>query len=183
MTTTDRATATGYDMDEPSLARLPLFRAFLDHESRLLDDGNQLWRWFALLAPDIRYEVPIRLSRERRSNVGEYAGTGYHMREDHASLRMRIERLDTEHAWAEEPPSRLRRVVSGVEIIGQPAADEYEVSSSFLLMRGRDQVDADLLAGQRHDVLRTDGSRLLLAKRTIYLDHTVLPTPNLGIFL
>lgn len=183
MTTTDRATATGFSLDEASLAHLSLIRAFLDHESRLLDDAHQLWRWFALLAPDIRYEVPIRLARERRSSLGEYAGTGYHMREDHASLRMRIQRLDTEHAWAEDPPSRLRRVISGIEIIGQPAPDEYEISSSFLLMRGRDQVEADLLAGQRHDVLRLDGSRLLLARRTIYLDHTVLPTPNLGIFL
>ncbi|OZC77217.1 hypothetical protein CH251_05340 [Rhodococcus sp. 06-462-5] len=175
--------AIGFHVDERTLLLLSTFRAFLDHESRILDDSRRLWEWFALLTPDITYSVPVRLSRERRSRFGEFSPKARHMQEDHASLRMRIERLDTEHAWAEEPPSRLRRVVSGVEILNQTGSGEYEVASSFLLFRGRDRLEPDLLAGQRHDRLRFDGKNVLLARRTIYLEHTVLPTANLGIFL
>jgi PAH dioxygenase small subunit len=40
-----------------------------------------------------------------------------------------------------------------------------------------------LLAGERHDVLRRVDGELRLARRVVLLDHTVLPMDNLAIFL
>ncbi len=158
-------------------------RAFVAYEATLLDDASRLWEWFALLAEDIAYLVPIRLARERRSSLPAYPRGSYHMKEDHFTLRARVQRLDTEHAWAEEPPSRLRRVVSAPLTTDTDRDDELRVRTSFLLYRGRDGIDGDLLAGTRDDCLRVRDGHFLLARRTVYLDHTVLPTANLGIFL
>ena len=37
--------------------------------------------------------------------------------------------------------------------------------------------------GARHDTLRIEGGRVLLARRTVLLDHVALPLPNLSIVL
>ncbi|MGQ4600339.1 aromatic-ring-hydroxylating dioxygenase subunit beta [Nocardia sp. R6R-6] len=173
----------GYELDDEKLTFLSAARAFLDHESTLLDSPKRLWEWFDLLSADFYYHIPVRISRERRSRLGEFSEHGYHMLETLESIRLRIERLDTEHAWAEEPPSRLRRVISGVEVLEQRSSTDYLVASSFLLFRGRGSLDSDLLAGQRQDLLHVENGRILLGGRTVLLEHTVIPTANLGVFL
>jgi 3-phenylpropionate/cinnamic acid dioxygenase small subunit len=169
-------TATRHRLDDD-------IRAFFAYEAMLLDDASRLWDWFALLAEDIAYLVPIRLARERRSSQPPFPHGSYHMKEDYFTLRARVQRLETEHAWAEEPPSRLRRVVSAPLTTDTDRNDEFRVRTSFLLYRGRGGIDGDLLAGTRDDVLRVREHHLLLTRRTGDLDHTVLPTANLGIFL
>ena len=184
MTVTETATEVrGFD---PASIRHELdadVRAFLAYEAMLLDDSSRLWEWFRLLAEDIEYVVPIRVARERRSSFALYPPGAYHMKENLMSITARLKRLDTEHAWSEEPPSRLRRVISGVIVTPTEVDNEVRVRSSFLIYRGRESVDHDLLAGHRDDLVRVQDGRLLLARRTVYLDHTVLPTANLGIFL
>ena len=63
------------------------------------------------------------------------------------------------------------------------SADEAEVKSYLMLYRSQgDTADYDLLVAERQDVLRMEGEWRLL-QRLVLLDHTVLGTPNLGIFL
>ena len=157
-------------------------RTFLDYEAMLLDDYFLLWDWFNLLTEDYTYEVPIRVARERHSGQPLFPPGSYHQKDNKFLILKRLERLETEKAWAEESPSRIRRVISGV--IAMPGEDEnhYNVRSSFILYRGVDRVNGDILCGQRVDVLRREGDGLKLAKRVVYLDHTVLPTRNLGFF-
>ena len=38
------------------------------------------------------------------------------MKDTYASMRLRVDRLQTEHAWAEDPPSRTRRVVTNIRV-------------------------------------------------------------------
>jgi 3-phenylpropionate/cinnamic acid dioxygenase small subunit len=155
---------------------------FLFHEAELLDD-NRLHEWLALLCEDIVYEVPVRVTRERAAGAG-FSEHGFHMWETFTSLRTRIERLDGEYAWAEDPPSRTRRLVGNVRVARDQADSELCVKSNLLLYRGRhDTPDHQLLAGERHDRLRDTAAGLRLARRTVLLDQTTLSMANLAIFL
>jgi 3-phenylpropionate/cinnamic acid dioxygenase small subunit len=157
-------------------------RQFLDYEAMLLDDYQLLWDWCNLLAEDFHYKIPVRIARERHSGQPLFSEKSVHMEEYKPVIKLRLERLETEHAWAEEPPSRLRRVLSGV-LVG-PGKDEnhFKVRSSFILYRGRDRVNGDIVAGQRHDILRKENGGYLLVERIVYLDHVVIPTGNLSFF-
>lgn len=152
---------------------------FLYREAELLDDGR-FREWLDLLTDDVRYRVPVRQTRERgESGV---SAEMFHLDEDRDSLTLRVDRLETGFAWAEDPPSRVRHFVTNVRV--RPHGDELAVRSNLLLYRGRwDRAEHDLLSGERHDVLRPGPGGLRLAARTVVLDATTLPTLNLAIFL
>jgi len=104
--------------------------------------------------------------------------------EDLYSLRKRVARFETEHAWTEDPPSRLRHFVSNVRTFRTERADELRVESSVLVFRSRGDVrEPYLLSAGRTDVLRGGGGALRLASRDIEVDESVLRMQNLGIFL
>jgi ethylbenzene dioxygenase beta subunit len=156
--------------------------AFLNDEAELLDDNRQR-EWLELLDPEIDYRVPIRVTRERSMGAG-FSEDGYHMLEDYGTLEVRVDRLDSEYAWAEDPPSRMRRFVTNVRLRGVEG-DAVNVRSNLLVWRGEryDRPGVELLAGERRDVLRRDAAGgLKLLRREVLLDHTTLGTPNLGFF-
>ena len=62
-------------------------------------------------------------------------------------------------------------------------ADEVRVKSNLLIYRARGDAPAELICAERWDVLRRVEGRWKLARRTVLLDHTSLPTENLAIFL
>jgi 3-phenylpropionate/cinnamic acid dioxygenase small subunit len=165
-------------------ARMELWfevQSFLVREAELLDD-NRLHDWLTLLADDIRYRIPIRVTRERSAGPG-FSKIGFHMDEDKGMLMTRVARLDTEYAWAEDPPSRTRRYVSNVRV-DKVDDDVLEVRSNLLVYRGRHGIGNDnLIGGERVDRLRRRGDGFEIAARTVYLDHATLKTHNLAIFL
>jgi 3-phenylpropionate/cinnamic acid dioxygenase small subunit len=155
---------------------------FLFHEAELLDHERQR-EWLDLLADDIAYRVPIRITQERSAGPG-FQSDGFHMDEDKGMLITRVERLETEYAWAEDPPSRMRRIVSNIRAWSVQASDELLVISNLLAYRSRhDSTAYDLIAGERRDLLRPNDDSFLIAKREILLDQSTLGTHNLAIFL
>jgi 3-phenylpropionate/cinnamic acid dioxygenase small subunit len=154
---------------------------FLNREAQMLDD-NQIRMWFRdMIDPEIDYRVPIRVTRSRTEGAG-FSFAGWHMLDDYSSLEARVARLETEYAWAEDPPSRTRRLVTNVRVVSGESVDE--VTSNLLVYRSRyDAATFNLLVGERHDKLRRtdDGHRLL--KRMVLLDQTTVGTHNLAIFL
>lgn len=160
----------------PDICRL-LFR-----EAELLDAGEVRTWLDEIVDRDILYEVPIRTTRER--GAGDvFSDEGFHLRETHATLTTRVLRLETEYAWAEDPPSRTRRYVTNVMV--DPAGDDgWNVSSNLLVFRSRyDSTDHVLVSSLRRDVIRRRSNGFRLVRRTVLLDHTALPVHNLGIFL
>jgi 3-phenylpropionate/cinnamic acid dioxygenase small subunit len=155
---------------------------FLFLEAELLDDRRHR-EWLALLTPDVRYRAPVRITTAH-SLEGSALADMAHFDEDHYSLTKRVERLETEHAWAEDPPSRTRRHISNVRCWEGDAPGEILVRSSLLLFRSRGDVQPpDLLSARRTDLLRDEGDGLRLARREILLDESVLRTQNLAVFL
>lgn len=169
--------ATG-PVDERTLRRVA---AFLYYEAELLDDG-EFENWLGVLTDDVRYRMPVRITRERRTE-DEFSTSLSHFDETRQTLGMRVARLCSATAWAEKPPSRTRHFVTNIRVV---AATEtaIEVRSNLLLYRNRgDSPDHDLLSAERHDCLRDDGNKLKLASRLILLDQSTIPTLNLAIFL
>lgn len=155
---------------------------FLYEEAALLDDGRHR-AWLELLTEDIDYRVPRRVTRERGAEESEFSEDGYLYRDDYGTLSTRVRRLEKEYAWAENPPTRTRRLVSNVRVT-EVTDRAYSLENNLLLFRGhRDQVDHDLIACERADVLARTDDGLRLSERTVYLDHTVFPSKNLSFFL
>jgi phthalate 3,4-dioxygenase subunit beta len=154
---------------------------FLVEEAVLLDAGDYA-RWLGLLCEDIRYVMPVRVTTARGAGFDSLADMG-HFDEDMYALRMRVKRLATDHAWAEDPPSRTRHFVTNVRTF-RPRADELYVESALLLFRSRgDTREADLISAGRADLLRETADGLRLARREITVDESVLRTQNLAVFL
>lgn len=167
--------------DDTGYARRSACEEFLYQEAHLLDD-RQVSEWFDLVTEDIDYRVPVRTTRER-SAEDEFSAQAYHLKEDHESLRVRVERLENDFAWSENPPSRNRRFVSNVTVLGVDNG-ELDVRSNLLVHRSHeDETTPDLLSAERRDTLRRTDDGFRLAARTVLLDHTVLPTNSLSIIL
>ena len=95
---------------------------------------------------------------------------------------VRVRKLRTGFAWAEEPHSRTRHVVSNVRVVGRLGDGGLRVESNFVLHRSRLESMQDLWFGCRKDVLRQTPDGFRVARREIYLDHTVIGSPNLSVF-
>jgi 3-phenylpropionate/cinnamic acid dioxygenase small subunit len=153
---------------------------FLNTEAELLDEGR-FDDWLELLAEDIRYEMPLTLTRER-SELPVYATDMEIMSESIHSLRLRIERLKTEYAWAEDPPSRTRHLVTNVVVRPGDSDEEVHASSCFCVFwnRGLD-ADGDLFIGRRKDTLVRSGGGWRLASRELFLDTATLGANGVSI--
>ena len=156
---------------------------WLMHEAELLDDGR-FEEWLALLTDDVTYQMPVRLTRERGDSPDMSFGNQNFL-EDRTTLELRVRRLDTDFAWAEDPPSRTRRFVTNVRVEpSNGAGDELQVRSYLLLYRNRgDEAAADLLSAERTDVLRRAGSSWQLKSRLIRLDQATIGTKNLALLM
>ena len=157
---------------------------YLYDEATMLDE-IRLTDWAATLATDLVYTAPLRETRSLLKHAQSYVRTMQHFHDDYRSMMGRIMRLTgTKSAWAEDPPSRTRRLVTNVMVNKTDKPDEFAVVSYLLVMRSRFNFDEyDMISGERRDVLRRSGDTFKLARREILLDQAVLGTPNLAIFL
>ena len=163
---------------------------FYYREAELLDDGRYT-DWLELLADDLDYWMPTRTNRLRRQQALSIAkrGEAAFYDESKESLAWRIRRFDSGMAWAEDPPSRTRHLVTNV-VARYLDPDEHEgftphdlvVRSAFLVYRNRLEREENVFAGGRTDVLRRSPDGLLVARRTILLDQNILQSKNISTF-
>lgn len=153
-------------------------------EEAYLFDEQRYPVWLELLTDDVHYLMPVRVTTAKNAGFDTLAGMS-HFDENMYSLRKRVDRLQTEHAWTEDPPSRLRHYVTNVRTFATDREDELAVQSAVLVYRSRGDVrEAAWLSAGRRDVLRRGQDGLLrLAKRVIDVDESVLRMQNLGIFV
>jgi 3-phenylpropionate/cinnamic acid dioxygenase small subunit len=108
-----------------------------------------------------------------------------HFDENYHSLSFRIRRFLETTAWSEDPPSRVRRSVTGVRVFATATPGEFDVASSLVLIRTQDDdYQMDIVTAERQDRLRFVGPLdVELCRRRILLDQSTVSTPNLAIFL
>jgi 3-phenylpropionate/cinnamic acid dioxygenase small subunit len=151
-------------------------------EAELLDDGR-FADWLDLFTDDLVYWMPTRTNRLRRQQALAVAqrGEAAFYDETKDSLAWRIRRFDSGMAWAEDPPSRTRHLITNVRVVVTDR-DEYAVRSNFLVYRNRLEREQNVFAGERQDALRRAGAGLLIRERTILLDQNVLLSKNISTF-
>jgi 3-phenylpropionate/cinnamic acid dioxygenase small subunit len=95
---------------------------------------------------------------------------------------MRVARLDTGMAWAEDPPSRTRHLIGNLEA-SPLVSREVEARTPNMVYPSHLETDHQLLSGCREDLLRNVNGAWKVARRTIVLDANVLLDKNLSVFL
>lgn len=152
---------------------------FLYQEAEVLD-GRRFTEWLELLTEDVSYRMPQPVTRGRTPGYSEETEI---FSENLASLRVRVRKLGTEFAWADDPPSRTRHLVTNIRAWATAQPDELEVSSSVLIYRHRSPgASADLFCGERQDLLRKVDGKWRLARRLVFLDQNVIEARHLAIF-
>ena len=167
---------------EPIFARV---MDFLTYEAMLLDE-DRLEEWLELLAPDLRYTMPVRRTTSHRENSVD--PQMLHFDDDFSSVRLRVWRVTrSEYAYAENPVTRNRRYITNVQVHTTTIPDEFAVRSYELVTRSRfDAETYDFLSLQRDDVLRcVDDSEFgfNLSQRVILTDEVIVGSSCISIML
>jgi 3-phenylpropionate/cinnamic acid dioxygenase small subunit len=161
---------------------------FLYEEAALLDERHYT-EWLTLLTDDLAYFMPLR----RNVKFGEQAARentriGKDISwfdEDKWTLSKRVEQIMTGIHWAEEPFSRVCRLISNVQLTdATPSLDapqELTVRSRFLIYQNRVEYETNLFVGKRNDILRRAGDSWKIARREIILEQSVLTAKNLTV--
>lgn len=135
--------------------------AFLFQEARFADE-NRYDEWLSLWTDDAVYWIPANIDDY---DPDEHVSIIY---DDRERLADRIARLKSGGAWSQEPPSRMRRAISNIEIDQSGMSNEINVCSNYVLgelRRGRQSI---YFAHQKHR-LRSTPEGLRMASKTILL--------------
>lgn len=155
---------------------------FLHREALALDE-RRFRDWLACLADDIRYEMPLRVTREGHADW-ELSPKSRIFDDSKETLEVRIRRLETDFAWAEQPPSRTRHFVTNVLVDPGEQDGEYLVSSNCFIYRSRgDESNPSLYSLLRKDTVRRVGDGWQLAHRWAALDQSLVNAHNMSIFI
>ncbi|RSL33116.1 3-phenylpropionate/cinnamic acid dioxygenase subunit beta [Salibacterium salarium] len=155
---------------------------FYYYEAYLLDH-RKYEEWLDLLADDIEYVMPLRVTVDNKEGSNINKNMNY-FDEKKPDLELRVERLFTKSAWVDNPATRQRHYITNTVIQPGSKEDEYNVRSYFLYKRSRSsEVETEELFGEREDVLRKTDGRWQVVSRSIYPDQSVLTVKNLAMFL
>ena len=133
---------------------------FLYREARLMDE-NAYDAWLALWSDDALYWVPANaddIDPQRHVSI---------IYEDKARLEDRIARLKSDAAYAQDPKSRMRRVISNIEI-EEGENGEVTVYSNFNLTELR-RSQQRTFAGRTIHKLRPEGNSFKIAYKKVLL--------------
>lgn len=139
---------------------------FLYEEAALLD----AWRlrdWLDLLTEDATYEVPATDTPD-----GDPKQTLSIIADDIARIRSRVEQLSGKTAWAENPPSRTRRLITNVRI-RSIEGERIFVTANFAVYRMRFE-HTDTYVGRYEYTLVQRNGRLRIQERKAILDLEAL---------
>lgn len=180
----DMTSADAQSIPRPVAPGDPVYNGALDFlytEAELLDE-NRLVEWLAMLADELSYRMPVRVTRQRGDGDDFAQGVTF-FDDDLPTLSLRVRRLtESPNAHAEMPVTRSRRFVTNVRI--EQLGDDVLVRSSLLLLSSRwDSCSYEFLAARRNDVLRRFDHGLKLLRREILIDQTVPESPCLSVFL
>lgn len=169
-------------MDIENLLAISEFEQWLYHEASLLDN-IEFDEWYSLMHASLLYRMPVRINKEGTERP-DYSADMFAFNDDIQLLKLRVERLKTDYAWAEIPPSRTRRFVSNVRVDEYIKEKSAKVQSYMLIYRSRStDIHHDLISGERIDEFLYEEEQWKLSKRDFIVDQSTINTRNLAIFV
>jgi benzoate/toluate 1,2-dioxygenase beta subunit len=152
--------------------------AFLYHEARLADEARYA-EWLALWTDDGVYWVPA--TTDPAADPDKHLS---HVYDNRGRLETRVKLLQTGHRYSQEPASRMRRLISNVEVT-EADNDELVAESNFILAELAVQAkhEMHLWAGRTtHRLRRVDGGFRMCRKKVV-LVNAAEPLPNLSFLI
>ena len=149
---------------------------FLYEEAALLDEWR-LREWLALLTEDARYEVPATDQPD-----GDAHTTLFLVADDITRIRSRVEQLLGKSAWAENPRSRTRRLISNVRIRAVEGEAIY-VTANFVVYRMRFEQMDTYVGRYEYTLVRRDGTLKIRERRAILDLDALRPHGKVSIIL
>ena len=149
------------------------FEDLLYREAWLLDQ-DRLEEWLDLLSENIHYWAPVRADMNRGKEDFSPPLRLAFFDDNKDGLRLRVARIRTGAAHADEPPSRVRHLITNVQVMEAPDTETTKVASNFLVFKSRRNREENLSVGCREDTWRLDGGAWKLDERMILLDHNVI---------
>ena len=136
---------------------------FIYYEAQLADE-HRYDEWLALWTEDARYWAPSgrdEIDPQREISL---------IYDDWVRLQVRIARLKSGFAHAQEPKSRMRRLVSNI-VIEEEKNGEITAHSNFLLAELR-RGKQDIFAGRTMHRLRPQGDSFkIVAKKVLLINN------------
>jgi p-cumate 2,3-dioxygenase beta subunit len=135
----------------------------LYHEAELLD-AWKLDAWMTLLTDDAAYYVPPNDKPD-----ADHRFTLFTIADDIVRLRERVIRLKDPNCHAEYPPSRTRRLITNVRVVGSEG-DAIWVTANFSIHRFRRGGAHQEFVGRYRYRLRRQHGMLKIVERRAILD-------------
>jgi benzoate/toluate 1,2-dioxygenase beta subunit len=150
---------------------------FVYREARLQDE-LEYDAWEALWTDDAVYWVPANADDsdpEREMSI---------IYDNRARIATRIKQLHTGKRHSQTPPSRLRRLISNVELLDPDPAhpDDVRAGANFLVYESRER-GVTLWAGRSEYRLRRENGEWRLAAKTVYLVNNDRPLYTLAFLI
>lgn len=149
---------------------------FLYEEAALLDEWR-LQEWLELLTADVTYEVPSTDAPD-----GDSRTTLFIIADNAERVQARVKQLLGKTAWAENPPSRTRRLISNVRIRSMEG-DTMDVTANFVVYRMRFQQVDTYIGRYEYTLVLHDGALKIRRRRAILDLEALRPHGKVSIIL
>lgn len=133
---------------------------FIIHEARLQDE-HQYDAWESLWTDDGLYWVPANeddIDPEQKMSI---------LYDNRSRIALRIRQFHTGKRFSQTPQSRLRRLVSNVEVLSDDGR-EIVVAANALVFESQTRGDT-IWASRNEYTLRRDGDALRMARKKVML--------------
>ncbi len=147
---------------------------FLYHEARLQDE-QRYDEWEALWTDDAIYWVPANgddIDPEREISI---------IYDNRARISTRVKQLKSGKRHAQNPPSRMRHMISNVELIDERSG-ELRVAANFVVHESRER-GRTVWAGRSDYTLRRGEDGLRLAYKKVRLIDNDRPLHTLSFLI
>lgn len=140
---------------------------FLVEEAALLDEWR-LEEWLRLVREDGRYLIPAldSPSADPRRSL-------FLVSDNFVTLKSRVAQLLGRSAWAENPRSRTRRLVTNVRVL-EERDDELLVTANFAVWRFQFEATDCYVGRYLHRLVTDEAHGFRFVERKAILDHEVL---------
>jgi 3-phenylpropionate/cinnamic acid dioxygenase small subunit len=147
---------------------------FIYREARFQDE-LAYEDWEALWTDDASYWIPANgdaSDPEREMSI---------IYDNRARIATRIKQLQTGKRHSQNPPSRLRHIVSNIELLSSDG-DDVQAGANFIVYESRER-GVTMWAGRSVYRLRRTAAGLRMASKTVYLVNNDRPLPTLSFLI
>jgi 3-phenylpropionate/cinnamic acid dioxygenase small subunit len=147
----------------------------LYHEARLLDE-RRFAEWLSLFTEDARYWCPCENAADPLRDVSVFF-------DDAARMAERVFRLENGPAFAQDPPSKTRRLITNIQCEADGDATHALIARSNFIIGSFRRDHQDVWIGEYEHHLRRVDDNLRISFKKVSLINSGAPLNSLAFLL